>query len=144
MNKKHVTAKSKWASYLKRRVQIVEIYNEHSQYHREEPHLDYSKLVKHELLHCFYDPNVKGGILVERLLEQESIALITFACVEVPMQNKGVCRSLLQFAEEELKKIDCSLVGVQVNKHDNRDFWHKNGFVEEIPHQGISVLLKAV
>lgn len=142
MTVKHLNAKKDWAKYLKRRVQIVELYNQHSKAHFEEPQLDYNQLQAPELLHVFFDSDVKGGVLVEQLVGNEDMALITFAAVESERRNEGVGTRLVEYATETLASKGIALVGVQINDFDDRAFWIKRGFPEAVPHQGITVMLR--
>ncbi len=142
MNLKHINAKRRWDKYHKRRIQIVEIYNSASEGHSEKATLDHSRLTDTELLHCFYDSDTAGGVLVEQLLGNEKCALITFAGVEVKHRHRGIGTKLIRFAEKEMARMGVKIVGVQVNDFDDKVFWERRGFSIEVPHQDVTVLLK--
>lgn len=141
MTLKYLNADQRWGKYLKRRIQVVQIYNDSST-HQEEAHLDYASLEAPELLHCFYSSTVSGGVLVEQLLGNESYSLITFMAIDKRFRNQGIGTELVRFAETQMKLLGSSIVGVQINDNDSHDFWHKLGFTEETPHQNVTVLLK--
>ncbi|TXY52040.1 GNAT family N-acetyltransferase [Vibrio cholerae] len=139
---KHLNAKRNWSKFIKHRMQIVKLYNLASSMHTEEPQLDYGRLQRPDFIHAFVYEGAKGGVLIEQLLNNEQIALITFAAIESKHQGKGICSKLIEFATNELGKRGVRVVGVQMNTFDERKYWKKRGFTEEIPHQNITVLLK--
>ncbi|BBM67901.1 hypothetical protein VA249_45470 (plasmid) [Vibrio alfacsensis] len=142
MTLKHLNAKERWNNYLKRRVQIVTIYNENSSVHSEQPGVDYSTLNQPELLHCFFDSDVKGGVLIEQLVGNENVALITFAAIEQDQRGRGLCTEILCFAEQQLQRRGIQLVGVQLNDFDDATFWKARGFTDAVEHQNVTVLVK--
>ncbi|NOI32279.1 GNAT family N-acetyltransferase [Vibrio coralliilyticus] len=142
MTTKHVNAKERWSSYLKRRVQIVTLYNENTPIHQENPQIEYESLTHPQLLHCFYSPEAQGGVLVEQLVGNEECALITFMAIEESKRGQGLGGEILAFAQKQMVEFGSQIVGVQINDADERAFWNKSGYVEEIPHQNVTVLLK--
>lgn len=142
MTLKHINAKERWNNYLKRRVQIVTLYNESTSVHYENPQIEYESLTYPQLLHCFYSSELQGGVLVEQLVGNEECALITFMAIEESKRGQGFGAKLLSFAEEQVVKLGSQIVGVQLNDQDDRSFWNKVGYIEEIPHQNVTVLLK--
>ncbi len=130
MKIKHVTAEDNWNLYTARRRQIVEIYNKHSSLHQEEPRLNKHDLVDLHLLHVYFSPTAKGGILVEQLYGQEHLSIITFAGIAEDSRNKGICQALVEFAVNDLQG-KSMLAGVQLNVSDNDKYWYRFGWTEK-------------
>lgn len=119
----------------------MNIYNESSRTHYEEPLLEHSTLSKTELLHAFAFPEVEGGLLVEQLLGSEHLALITFMALDFSKRKQGVGSMLIQEAQAELMKEGIMIIGVQLNSGDNKQFWINRGFTDQEYHQSVTVLL---
>ncbi|MBF4374553.1 GNAT family N-acetyltransferase [Vibrio anguillarum] len=129
---KHITPKSK-TIFLKRRKQIVSFYNKTNHQHMEDPNINLKSLRDTSLLHCFYSEQALGGLLVEQILGNKHLAIITFAAIEPDKCNQGIMTQIIRYAMDELAKVGCSLVGVQMNLGDDPAFWNKQGFVHSVP-----------
>lgn len=128
----HFNAGEKWPPYYKNRKLVVSLYNEGSKHHQEDTSLDPNGLTNKSYLHFFGVRDVVGGILVEQLLNQKEMALITFAAIGESDRKKGIGTWLVKEAEQKLSENGIQLVGVQINALDDRTFWNKLGFIEEI------------
>lgn len=131
-----------WSLYHKKRIEIVELYNKSSKYHRERTRLNKAELSDRNLLHVFYKEGVKGGVLVEQLLNQPTLAVITFAAIDSKHQRSGLCTSLIKEAEAKLSTLNCQLVAVQINSHDNTAFWKSRGFSDLVGTHNGAMLFK--
>lgn len=139
---RHLTASSDWDRFIKRRANIVNLYNDSQSNNWEAPNLDRSKLTKPELLHAFWLKGVFGGVLIEQLLGQEHFALITFAAIHCEYRSLGIATNIVNEAVAQLKANNVQVIGVQLNPCDAPEFWGKFGFDELTPYQNGYALLK--
>lgn len=138
----HLNAADNWLEYHKKRVSIVNIYNNSNKYHREVPEINPDTLEDKRCLHSFSFKNHAGGILIESLIGNEAFALITFAGLNQKDRGKGFGASLVQQATNVLKDAGVDLIGVQMNEFDDKGFWIKQGFTEAVPFgNGLALIL---
>ncbi|GMQ49649.1 GNAT family N-acetyltransferase [Vibrio sp. 10N] len=142
MKTRHITG-TEWENYSPVRRKIVELYNESSDVHYEQPELDFEAIDDHSALHCFSIDGIGGGVLVEQLVGNESCAIITFAAIEPLCRGKGVGSELVSLAEETLRNVGIRLIGVQMNAYDKPNFWYKFGFTELVPFGNGVALIQA-
>lgn len=140
MARLHITADN-WQAYYPKRKTIVELYNKAQKVHFEQPGLNPESLSDKHLLHLFTRNDIKGGVLAEQLIGNETNAVITFAAIEPERRNQGITSDLVSFAALELAKQGVYLIGVQLNDSDGPTFWRRQGFVHPVPFgNGLALL----
>lgn len=141
----HLNAKASWKSYRSNRIQVVKLYNSFSplaNLAHETPELKIEDLSKPTLLHFFGKKGVAGGLLVEQLMNNESVALITFMALAKENQSNGLGTELVNFAKSFLAQQSITIVGVQLNPTDGKQFWMKQGFTDTIPFgNGLALII---
>ena len=142
MNLMHANPVTSPALYLKKRAEIINIYNEHALLCSEEPTLDLSTIKKPTLLHVFYFDGIKGGVLVEQLMNYEKGAMITFAGIEDAITRNGVGTELVKLTSDYLIMQGIMVMGVQLNIGDKHEFWNKVGFTELIDFHEHKALIR--
>ncbi|KLV00870.1 hypothetical protein ABT56_22425 [Photobacterium aquae] len=124
-----IQGKNDLDSYISARAGIVKIYNESNPFHAEQEITDKSSISNPEYLFAFKISGENSGIIIERLIGNEQFAVICFAAIEKEHRKQGKCKKLIQYAEEFLLRKNFHLVGVQLNQHDNHQYWHKYNYV---------------
>lgn len=137
-----INANKNWKSFVKQRARIVKIYNETHPFYDEKVIVEKSDYKDAQCCMVVRCKGVNGGVYIERLLNNESCAVICFAGIDKPSRGSDLCRLLIKYAYYYLRSINVNLIGVQLNDFDEIGYWEHIGFKEKTRMQnGCRMLL---